>query len=125
MGNGMGMMTEPSNKTMSASIQTEYNGSISAFNSDRKLVMNFGRPVVNCWLEVKQLQNSITTLEQLLPTIEACHQGSMVQLLITLKSLHQRHELEHNQMTEATAEPTADDQMAYLVAYAAAVGGAA
>lgn len=125
MGNGMGMMTEPSNKTMSASIQTEYNGSISAFNSDRKLVMNFGRPVVNCWLEVKQLQDSITTLEQLLPTIEACHQGSMVQLLITLKSWHQRHELEHNQMTEATAEPTADDQMAYLVAYAAAVGGAA
>lgn len=125
MGNGMGMMTEPSNKTMSASIQTEYNGSISAFNSDRKLVMNFGRPVVNCWLEVKQLQDSITTLEQVLPTIEACHQGSMVQLLITLKSLHQRHELEHNQMTEATAEPTADDQMAYLVAYAAAVGGAA
>lgn len=122
MGKGMGMMIEPSNKLMSASIKTEYNGTISAFNSDRKLVMNFGRPVVNCYLMVEQLQDSITTLEQLLPTIEACHQGSMVQLLITLKNVHQRHELEHNQMTEATAEPTADDQMAYLVAYAAAIG---
>lgn len=118
----MSMMTEPSNKTMTATIKTEYNGTISAFNSDRKLVMNFGRPVVNCYLEVTQLQDSITTLEQLLPTIEACHQGSMVQLLIMLKTSHQRHELEHNQMTEVTAEPTADDQMAYLVAYAAAIG---
>lgn len=119
------MMTKPSNKPMTATIKTEYNGTISAFNSDRKLVMNFGRPVVNCYLMVEQLQDSITTLEQLLPTIEACHQGSMVQLLIMLKTSYQRHELEHNQMTEATAKPTADDQMAYLVAYAAAIGGAA
>jgi len=99
-------------------IKTEYNGSISAF-SNEKLVMNFGQPVVNCFLLVKQLQDSITTLEQLLPGVEACHQGSMVQLLIILKTAVKRHEQEHN---EITAAPTADDQLAYLAAYAAAIG---
>lgn len=122
MVDGMGMMMEPSNKPMSATIKTEYNGSVSALTSDQKLVMNFGQPTVSFWLRVKQLQDSITTLEQLLPTIDACHQGSMVDLLITLKTAYQKHELQHRQIIEATAAPTADDQMAYLVAYAAAVG---
>ena len=81
--------------------------------------MNFGQPGVNCFLLVKQLQDSITTLEQLLPGVEDCHQGSMVQLLIILKAAVKRHEKDHN---EITAAPTADDQLAYLAAYAAAIG---
>ena len=81
--------------------------------------MNFGQPGVNCFLLVKQLQDSITTLEQLLPGVEDCHQSSMVQLLIILKTAVKRHEQDHN---ELTAAPTADDQLAYLAAYAAAIG---
>lgn len=105
-----------------AIVQTEYNGATSAFLGS-KLVMNFDNPVVACCLRVKQLENSITTLEQLLPGVEACHQSSLVELLIVLKVVHQRHIEEHNEIV--TAAPTAEDQMAYLVAYAAAIGDVA
>ena len=40
-----------------------------------------------------------------------------------LKIVHARHIEEHNEIV--TAAPTAEDQMAYLVAYAAAIGDVA
>lgn len=104
---------------MVPTIQTEHDGSISAFTSNDKLVMNYGRPIVNCYLEIKQLHDSITTLEELLSDVELCHKITIMELLAVLKTASHKHELEHD---EITAAPTADDQLAYLVAYAAAIG---
>ena len=118
-GDDDGAFTQPPGFTMAPTIQTEQNGSISAFTSNNKLVMIHGRPIVNCYLEIKQLHDSITTLEELLSDVELCHKITIMELLAVLKTASQKHELEHD---EITAAPTADDQLAYLVAYAAAIG---
>ena len=94
---------------------------ITAFNSEDKLVMLDSRPMVNWGFSSQRLEESLTTLEEIMDIVPPCHRYSLEALYFSLKAAHQKLQLEHNEMTE---EPTATDFQEYLAAYAAAVGGA-
>ena len=93
---------------------------ITAFNSEDKLVMLASRPMVNWGFSLERLEESLTTLEEVMNIVPPCHRYSLETLYFSLKAAHQKLQLEHNEMTE---EPTVDDLQEYLAAYAAAVGG--
>ena len=94
---------------------------ITAFNGENKLVMLASRPMVSWGFSLERLEESLTTLEEIMNIVPTCHRYSLEMLYFSLKSAHQKLQLEHNEMTE---EPTATDFQEYLSAYAAAVGGA-
>lgn len=94
---------------------------ITAFNGEDKLVMLASRPMVSWGFSSAMLEESITTLEEILNDVPFCHRFSLIKLQGSLKAAHQKLQLEHNEMTE---EPTEGDLQEYLSAYAAAVGGA-
>ena len=94
---------------------------ITAFNNENKLVMLASRPMVSWGFSLERLEESLTTLEEIMNIVPPCHRYSLETLYFSLKSAHQKLQLEHNEMTE---EPTATDFQEYLAAYAAAVGGA-
>ena len=104
---------------MATVYKTEF--SITAFNSEDKLVMLDSRPMVNWGFSSQRLEESLTTLEEIMDIVPPCHRYSLEALYFSLKAAHQKLQLEHNEMTE---EPTATDFQEYLSAYAAAVGGA-
>ena len=79
------------------------------------------RPMVNWGFSSQRLEESLTTLEEIMDIVPPCHRYSLEALYFSLKAAHQKLQLEHNEMTE---EPTATDFQEYLSAYAAAVGGA-
>lgn len=92
---------------------------ITAFNSEDKLVMLASRPMVNWGFSLERLEESLTTLEEVMNIVPPCHRYSLETLYFSLKAAHQKLQLEHTEMTE---EPTAVDFQEYLAAYAAAVG---
>ena len=92
---------------------------ITAFNNENKLVMLASRPMVSWGFSLERLEESLTTLEEIMNIVPPCHRYSLETLYFSLKSAHQKLQLEHNEMTE---EPTVDDLQEYLAAYAAAVG---
>ena len=94
---------------------------ITAFNSEDKLVMLANRPMVSWGFSLERLEESLTTLEEIMNIVPLCHRYSLETLYFSLKSAHHKLEQEHDEMTE---EPTVDDLQEYLAAYAAAVGGA-
>lgn len=94
---------------------------ITAFNSEDKLVMLANRPMVSWGFSLERLEDSLTTLEEIMNFVPPCHRYSLETLYFSLKAAHHKLEQEHNEMTE---EPTVDDLQEYLAAYAAAVGGA-
>ena len=104
---------------MATVYKTEFG--ITAFNGENKLVMLDSRPMVNWGFSLEKLEDSLTTLEEVMSIVPPCHRYSLEMLYFSLKSAHQKLQLEHNEMTE---EPTATDFQEYLSAYAAAVGGA-
>ena len=104
---------------MATVYRTEFG--ITAFNSEDKLVMLDSRPMVNWGFSSQRLEESLTTLEEIMDIVPPCHRYSLEALYFSLKAAHQKLQLEHNEMTE---EPTATDFQEYLAAYAAAVGGA-
>ena len=104
---------------MATVYKTEFG--ITAFNSEDKLVMPDSRPMVNWGFSSQRLEESLTTLEEIMDIVPPCHRYSLEALYFSLKAAHQKLQLEHNEMTE---EPTATDFQEYLSAYAAAVGGA-
>lgn len=104
---------------MATVYKTEFG--ITAFNGEDKLVMLDNLPMVNWGFNSAMLEESITTLEEILNDVPFCHRFSLIKLQGSLKAAHQKLQLEHNEMTE---EPTAADFQEYLTAYAAAVGGA-
>jgi hypothetical protein len=104
---------------MATVYKTEFG--ITAFNSEDKLVMLDSRPMVNWGFSSQRLEESLTTLEEIMDIVPPCHRYSLEALYFSLKAAHQKLQLEHNEMTE---EPTATDFQEYLSAYAAAVGGA-
>lgn len=93
---------------------------ITAFNSEDKLVMLNNSPMVSWGFSLERLEESLTTLEEVMNLVPPCHRYSLEMLYFSLKSAHQKLQQEHNEMTE---EPTAADFQEYLAAYAAAVGG--
>ena len=94
---------------------------ITAFNGEDRLVMLASRPMVSWGFSLERLEDSLTTLEEIMSFVPPCHRYSLEMLYFSLKAAHHKLEQEHNEMTE---EPTATDFQEYLAAYAAAVGGA-
>lgn len=94
---------------------------VSAFTNKGALAMNCGAPTVGCYLRIADLENWLTTLEETMEHVPAEHKSSLSWLIITLRSIHDKHIKEHQEIV--TEAPTADDQIAYLAAYAAAIGG--
>jgi len=103
---------------MATVYKTEFG--ITAFNGEDKLVMLNNSPMVNWGFSLEKLEESLTTLEEIMDVIPVCHRFSLMKLQVSLQNAHQKLQLEHTEMTE---EPTATDFQEYLAAYAAAVGG--
>jgi hypothetical protein len=103
---------------MATVYKTEFG--ITAFNSEDKLVMLDSRPMVNWGFSLEKLEDSLTTLEEVMNIVPLCHRYSLETLYFSLKAAHQKLQQEHAEMTE---EPTATDFQEYLAAYAAATGG--
>jgi hypothetical protein len=93
---------------------------VTAFNGEDKLVMLNNSPMVNWGFSLEKLEESLTTLEEIMDVIPVCHRFSLMKLQVSLQNAHQKLQLEHTEMTE---EPTAADLQDYLTAYAAAIGG--
>ena len=64
----------------------------------------------------------MTTLETVMEENPGSpHYSDFISLLCSLKAAHDQHLEQHQEVV--TEAPTADDQIAYLAAYAAAIGG--
>jgi hypothetical protein len=100
---------------MATVYKTEFG--ITAFNGEDKLVMLDSRPMVNWGFSLEKLEDSLTTLEEVMSIVPPCHRYSLETLYFSLKAAHQKLQYEHTEMTE---EPTATDFQEYLAAYAAA-----
>ena len=101
---------------MATVYKTEFG--ITAFNSNDRLVMLNNSPMVNWGFSLEKLEESLTTLEEIMDVIPVCHRFSLMKLQVSLQNAHQKLQLEHTEMTE---EPTAADCQEYLAAYAAAI----
>ena len=87
-----------------------------------KIVMNAGAPCVEWSFRVKELQQWLTTLEEVMIKEENVgNRRDLEGIYFSLKAAHSRHLQEHEEVV--TDAPTADDLQAYLADYAAAVGG--
>jgi hypothetical protein len=97
----------------SAFIRTEYN---------TQIVMSGSAPCVEWSFRIKELENWLITLEEAM-TNEGCYgqRRGLEDIYFSLKAAHKKHQAQHEAIV--TDAPTADDLQAYLVAYAAAVGG--
>lgn len=82
-------------------------------------VMVGGEPCVAWGFTISKLEQWITTLEQQLETASGPTWRSLHSLCCSLKAAHDQHLAEHAQVV--TEAPSADDLMAYLAAYTAAV----
>ena len=87
-----------------------------------QIVMNAGSPCVEWSFRVKELQQWLTTLEETMVREEnAGNRRNLESMYFSLKAAHNRHLEQHKEIV--TEAPTADDLLAYLADYAAAVGG--
>jgi aminopeptidase-like protein len=104
---------------MPAHIKTEPSGETSAFTADGTLVMNYGRPHVAWGFAVTDLEDWLTTLEETMPAMPACHRYILEKLYFSLKAAHNRHKREHDDVISDA--PSEDDLMSYLTSYSAAM----
>lgn len=104
---------------MASAIINDSHG-ISAFTSRNKLVMNGGAPCVAWSFRIKDLEDWLTTLEEIMPHEGmTTHRRVLEGLYFSLKAAHKKHVEEHDEIV--TDAPNADDLMQYLLAYAAAI----
>ena len=97
----------------SAFIRTEYN---------TQIVMSGSAPCVEWSFRIKDLENWLTTLEEVMVDESNYSQRrGLEDIYFSLKAAHVKHVKQHQEVV--TDAPTADDLQAYLMAYAAAVGG--
>jgi hypothetical protein len=92
----------------------------TAFTKHNHIVMNGGSPCVAWSFQVRELEDWLTTLEEIMPQHPA-HRSILEGLYFSLKAAHVKHEEQHDEIV--TEAPSADDLMQYLAAYAAAIGG--
>ena len=93
----------------------------SVFTDNGDLVMNLDRPVVASYLQVADVEEWLTTLEETMgKEANTVNRRSLEGLYFVLKVAHRKH-LEQHAEVQSQA-PTADDLQAYLSAYAAAIG---
>jgi hypothetical protein len=103
---------------MTACIRRDETFGPSAFTATNDLVMNYGAPTVAYSLRIKNLEEWITTLEEIMP-LQTVHRYSLEGLYFALKAAHTKHKEQHEEVV--TDAPSADDLMDYLLAYAAAL----
>jgi hypothetical protein len=103
---------------MAALIRRDETFGPSAFTADNDLVMNYGAPTVAYSLRIKDLEEWITTLEEIMPS-QTAHRYSLEGLYFALKCAHDKHKKQHEEVV--TDAPSSDDLMDYLLAYAAAL----
>ena len=111
-------------RTMTSIIQQRPYGTSAFLKSDHgmKIVMNGGSPCVEWSFRIQELQQWLTTLEDVM--IKEENRGNRRDLegiYFSLRAAHTRHLEEHEDVV--TDAPTADDLQAYLSAYAAAAAG--
>jgi len=95
----------------SAFIRTEYN---------TQIVMSGSAPCVEWSFRIKDLENWLTTLEEAMVNENNYGQRrGLEDIYFSLKAAHVKHEKQHQEVV--TNAPTADDLMAYLTAYTAAM----
>jgi ribonuclease HI len=103
---------------MTACIRRDETFGPSAFTADNDLVMNYGAPTVAYSLRIKDLEEWLTTLEEIMPS-QTAHRYSLEGLYFALKAAHDKHKKQHEEVV--TDAPSSDDLMDYLMAYAAAL----
>jgi hypothetical protein len=112
-------------RTMTTIIQQQAYGT-SAFvdkGHGMQIVMNAGAPCVEWSFRIKELQQWLTTLEEVMTKEENYgNRRDLESIYFSLKAAHTRHLQEHEDVV--TEAPTADDLQAYLAAYAAAINTA-
>ena len=122
---GEALLASVLHRTMTTIIQQQSYGT-SAFvdkGHGMQIVMNAGAPCVEWSFRIKELQQWLTTLEEVM-TKEENHgnRRDLESIYFSLKAAHTRHLQEHEDVV--TDAPTADDLQAYLAAYAAAISTA-
>ena len=85
----------------------------------RPCSMVHNTPVVDAMLQVTEMQQWVTTLEEILPEVPVCHYGTLSLMIVRLQVYLDRHQAQHEAIV--TDAPTEDDLQAYLMAYAAAI----
>lgn len=94
----------------------------AAFNDNGELVMLGNEPYCSTGFRLAQVEEWLTTLEEIIPAVDECHRHSLRGLYFRLDATRSRHQKDHQEVI--TTAPTADDLTAYLVAYAAATNSA-
>jgi hypothetical protein len=92
----------------------------TALTEDNELVMNGGQPCVFWSFRTRDLENWLTTLEEVI-TMEAniAHRYFLEGIYFSLKAAHNKHQKQHEEIV--TEAPSEEDLMEYLAAYAASV----
>jgi hypothetical protein len=93
---------------------------VSAFTADQKLVMNGSQPCVFWSFRARDLENWLTTIEEVMasPSNEQ-HHSSLVALISSLRAAHKKHLVQHSDVV--TNAPSAEDLTSYLMAYSASI----
>ena len=86
-------------------------------------VMLNSAPYCHMGAAVSNVESWLTTLEALFEdsAIPLAHRWHLQEIRAMLEVAHDQHIKDHQEVV--TEAPTADDQLAYLAAYAAAIGG--
>lgn len=86
-------------------------------------VMLNNAPYCHMGATVTSVESWLTTLEEMVEdkTIPFAHRWHLQEMKAMLAVAHDQHIKDHHEVV--TEAPTADDQIAYLAAYAAAIGG--
>ena len=93
---------------------------VSAFTADQRLVMNGSAPCVAWSFRIKELEDWLTTLEEIMVNEATTpHRRTLESLYFSLKAAHVKHEEQHNEIV--TEAPSANDLMEYLAAYSASI----
>jgi hypothetical protein len=103
---------------MTSSISKSPSGAVFAFTDAapvRPCSMVSGVPVVSTMLEVGQLQEWATTLEEILPNVPLCHVGAITLMIVKFESLLHVHRQQHQEIISEA--PTPEDMVEYLSAY--------
>ena len=110
-------MEKPSSNPMTASISQSPFGPFAFVDAPvtRPCVMASGVPVVDAMLNVAEVQNWVTTLEEVLPSLPACHYGTITMMIIRLQVILDNHDKQHQEII--TDAPTPEDMVEYLSAY--------
>lgn len=114
------MVKFPLQDTMAQASVYQWENGTSAFKADGTMVMLDNEPRCSASFRLTKLEEWLVTLEEIIPTAPPAHMYHLQDLYFALKGARLQAEKDHEEML--TESPTADDLMAYLIAYTAAIG---